>query len=75
MEYHPKAPPIIHVAAGYLQGQWLFWVRDNGIAIEPKYAEWIFAIFQRLHTQQEYSGTGIGLAIAANIIERYSGRI
>lgn len=67
--------PEIHVTAEPLKGHWMFSVSDNGIGIDPAYKETIFGLFKRLHTNDEYSGTGIGLAICQRIVERYHGRI
>lgn len=75
LKYHGQEPPEIHISAIYQENQWLFSIRDNGIGIENQYSEQIFVIFQRLHNAQEYSGTGIGLALCKKIVERHKGRI
>jgi PAS domain S-box-containing protein len=76
IKYHsPERVPTVHVSATRQDGHWLFSVVDNGIGIEPEYKERIFGLFKRLHRGDEYSGTGIGLAICQRIVERYHGRI
>jgi light-regulated signal transduction histidine kinase (bacteriophytochrome) len=71
----PERPPVIHVAAERLNEVSVFAITDNGIGIANQYLEKIFGLFKRLHTDEEYSGTGIGLAICKRIVEQYSGRI
>ncbi len=75
IKYHGDEPPSVHISAERSNGWWTFAIKDNGIGIEPQYYERIFQVFQRLHTQKEYAGTGIGLAVCAKIIERHGGRI
>jgi PAS domain S-box-containing protein len=72
---NPGAPPIVHVTAERFDGHWILAVSDNGIGIAPAYKETIFGLFKRLHSSDEYSGTGIGLAICQRIVDRYNGRI
>ena len=68
-------PPVIRITARSDKNEWVFGVQDNGIGIDPAYHDRVFAIFQRLHTREEYPGTGVGLAICRKIVERHGGRI
>jgi PAS domain S-box-containing protein len=75
IRYRSAAAPTIHVSATLQAQEWLFSIKDNGIGFDPKHAERIFAIFQRLHTREKYPGTGMGLAVCKKIIEGHAGRI
>jgi len=75
IKYHSDAIPEVRISAVEQGRDWLFSVKDNGIGIDPGYADLIFGIFKRLHGGEKYPGTGIGLAICRRIVERYRGRI
>lgn len=68
-------PARIHISAKETPTHWRFSVSDNGIGIDPEYFDRIFIIFQRLHNRDEYSGTGMGLAITKKIVESLGGKI
>ncbi len=75
IKYRSQETPKIHISTTKKDQNWQFSVKDNGIGIQPKYSEQVFQIFKRLHTQDEYEGTGIGLAITKKIIELHQGQI
>jgi PAS domain S-box-containing protein len=75
LKFHGERPPLIRVSAELIDGMVRFAVADNGIGMEKDTSGRIFQMFQRLHTREEYEGSGIGLAITKKIVERHGGTI
>ena len=75
LKFHGEKPPRVEIRGEATSDMWQFSVADNGIGIEKESSGRIFQMFQRLHTREEYEGTGIGLTIAKKIVERHGGRI
>ncbi len=75
VKFRAEEAPQIHVSARRENDAWVISVQDNGIGIDPKHGDRLFLMFQRLHSQEEYEGTGIGLAIVKKIVENHNGKI
>jgi len=75
LKYRGDSPPEIQITVQQRNHDWIISIRDNGIGMEPQYYERIFVMFQRLHARDEYTGTGIGLAICKRIVDRLWGTI
>ena len=75
IKFRTEHPPEIRIAGESVEDEWRISVQDNGIGIDPRFSDRIFAVFQRLHDYQSYPGTGIGLSIAKKIVELHGGRI
>ena len=75
LKFHGPERPVVRISAIEGRKEWTFSVKDNGIGLNVEYADKIFQMFQRLHAQEQYTGTGVGLAITKKIVERHGGRI
>jgi len=76
VKYRKADEPVhVHLSAELTGGEWVISIRDNGIGFDPKYASAIFQPFKRLHTAEEFPGTGVGLAICRRIVQAQGGRI
>ena len=75
LKFHGSERPVIHISSSPGEREWTFSVKDNGIGIDSKNNTRIFEMFRRLHTSEQYEGTGIGLAICKKIVEGHGGRI
>jgi light-regulated signal transduction histidine kinase (bacteriophytochrome) len=75
LKFYKGPPPQVEVGCRSEAGAQVFWVRDQGIGISSEYFDMIFKLFRRLHTRDEYPGSGLGLSLCKKIVEKHGGRI